>query len=170
MYVVSNLLSRIGSLLRVATPEDNDAVLRIPNTVLEPIPYPHSFPSNGGTLFTDSFTIIGQSTITNTGGGFAASLCQMVPGVWRLTCGIDSEFNWLNANPLATDNFLFLRQGAANDIALWFSAARVSRVVLDLNPRTHTFAAQTDLRLNQNGNGVGQTSTFNVVVHAVRLL
>ena len=97
-------------------------------------------------------------------------LATLQPGIWVLAFIIDSEFNWLNANPLAQDNRLVLTENLVTNIELWSSAARASRTVLDLSPRKFTLRNAVTVRLIQNGNGVGQTSTLQVNVHAERYL
>ena len=170
MYVVSQLLSRMGQLLQVGTPEADDAVIKLPNTVLEPIPFPLSIPSNQGVTYSDSFSILAQTTITNAGGGSVTNVCTLVAGVWRLNFFIDNEFNWLNANPIAQDNRIVLTQNLVTNIEIWSAAAKVSRTTQEFGPLVFTLPTAMAYRLIQNGNGVGQTSTLNVHLHAARLL
>lgn len=170
MFVISQLLSRLGSLQGSGTPESGDTIVRIPNTLLEPAPFPLSIPSNQGVIYTDSFALVGQTTITNTGGGSVTILATLQPGIWILSFLIDSEFNWLNANPIAQDNRLVLTENLVTNIELWSSAARASRTVVEIPGRKFTLRTAVTVRLIQNGNGVGQTSTLQVNVHAERYL
>jgi len=170
MLIVSQLLSRIGTLLKVGTPEAGDAMIKIPNTYLGPLPSPVAQPSNQGVTYSDSFALIAQSTITNTGGGSTTTICTLVPGVWEFMFYIDSEFNWLNANPIAQDNRIILQNTAIANIEIWSMAARATRSLVTLPPFSLTLKDQNNLRLLQNGNGVGQTSTLSFNVVANRLL
>jgi hypothetical protein len=170
MIVVTQLLSRIGSLLKTGTPEASDPILKIPNQYLGPLPFPVSVPSNLSTVFTDSFAVVAQATITNTGGGLVTSICDVVPGVWEFSAIIDSEFNWLNANPIAQDNRLVLTKQLVTNLELWSMAARVTRTVVVVPPFRMTLTDQMTFRLIQNGNGVGQTSTCQVNLIGNRLL
>ena len=115
MIVVSQLLSRIGSLLKVGTPESSDTIIRIPNTVLEPIPFPTVLPIQLTGQKDDSFVAVMSSVITNSA-ATTTPFNTLAPGIWRLTWYIDSEFNWLDANPVNADNQirLFTRCGRKN--------------------------------------------------------
>jgi len=120
--------------------------------------------------FSDSFQILAQTTITNTGGGSVTNVCTLTAGVWRLLFHVDSEFNWLNVNPIAQDNRIVLTQNLVVNMEIWSSAAHNSRTVEQLGWMVYTLPTAMAFRLIQNGNGVGQTSTLNVHLHAARLL
>lgn len=170
MYVISQLLSRIGTLMKVGTPEQGDTITRLSNTYLGPMPFPHLNPTASTDTMSDSFNTLLQASITNNGAGLVTTGPTLVPGIWELTFMIDSEFNWLNANPIAQDNRLVLTLQNVLNLELWSSSAKVSRVVMKYGALRFTLKDQHTLRLIQNGNGVGQTSNFNVAVHGNRLL
>jgi len=170
MIVVTQLLSRIGTLLKTGTPEPSDPVLRIPNSYLGPLPFPMSVPSNNTTTFSDSFSLTTQGSITNQGAGLVTIACDVVPGVWEFSFIFDSEFNWLNANPLAQDNRLVLTRQLVVNLELYSMAARVTRSVVVMPPFRMTLTDQMTFRLLQGGNGVGQTSTLAVNLIGNRLL
>jgi len=170
MFIVSSLLSRIGALIKTGTPEANDAAIIVPNTYYSRLPFPHVNPSSQTGTYDNSFSTVLQGTITNTPGGLVTVGPVLNPGIWELLFFIDSEFNWLNANPIAQDNRLVLTASAINNIDVWASAAKISRVTMEYGTLIYTLEQPHTIRLIQNGNGVGQTSTFNVYIHANKLL
>lgn len=170
MRYVSAILSRIGGITGSGSPDAGDAQRLLSPVLFGDLPHPVQNPANLGTLFADSFTMINQGTITNTGGGLSQSACSLVPGIWDLSFILDFEFNWLDANPLATDAVMKLRQDAASDIFVFQTAARVSRTLLHLPTRRYVFDRQVNVLNQLGGNGVGQTSTFNAFITGNRIL
>ena len=170
MQIISQLTSRLGALLKTGTPQADDAIVKIPQAYLGPMPFPMSVPSNLTNIYSDSFALVAQATITNTGAGLTTTICDVLPGIWEFSAIIDSEFNWLNANPIAQDNRLVLTKQLVTNLELWSMAARVTRNVIVIPPFRMTLADQMTFRLLQNGNGVGQTSTLQVNLVGNRLL
>lgn len=172
MLIVSALLSRIGALTGTGTPEPGDNARILPNVYTGPLPFPLDVNGNlGGQIYSDSFQISNGETITNTGGGLATSLCFLEPGIWRLAFTVDMEFNWLNANPLATDARLVLRASSLPiNLSLAFSAARNSRTIIRGENLEIALKDRGQLLSILNGNGVGQTSTINYTISGTRFL
>jgi len=170
MRITSTLLTRLGQLTKLGEPEPTDTQVVIPSALMEPAPYPCPFPSNLLATYSDSFTAALQSTITNTPGGAALGFMTLVPGLWSITFALLSQFNWLNANPIAQDNRLVLTQNIINNIEIWSQSAIVATNILVLPPRKFFLDQPSVVRLIQNGNGAGQTSTFQVNIHAERYL
>jgi len=170
MRIASTLLTRAGQITKLGEPDPSDAMQVLQPVVLEPVPYPLPHPSNLLATYSDSFAAVISSTITNTGGGAAVSFMTLVPGLWAISFTLLSQFNWTNASPIAQDNRLVLTQSLINNIELWSQAAMISTTHLAIPARKFLLDQPSVVRIIQNGNGVGQTSTFQAHIHAERYL
>lgn len=169
MIIASQQVGRIGQITKVGTPEPNDGAIQIPNTVLEPIPFPLLMPGLNGTVFADSFITTGTLLRTNQA-AITQPLGTLVPGLWRIRLFIDVEFNWTSGT-LSVDAFYqFLDSITADTANLWLSPARVSRTILDLRERVFLLKNNTTFQINLGLTGVGQTSQLITVTEAERLL
>lgn len=174
MRLTSQLISALGSLTGTGEPNAGDVTLVIPPSLLLTgwTPFPELIPANLGTIFAGSFSRPFQGTITNTGGGLTDTSFLYVPGIWRIRHTLHMEANWTNANPIALDFVLKLRVSSPTipESFVFTRAARISSVVVALPPRIYSFN-QTMIQVHLiGGNGVGQTSTFEVFTEAERLL
>lgn len=173
MQITSPLISRIGALTGVSEPEAFDSRRVIPNLYMSEMPFPVDPTGNlGGTVYSDSFHIANGETITNNAGGSTTLLVSLTPGIWRLSFSLDIEFNWLNANPLASDARLCLRAQPTPivNLQLFYTAARAARTVIHVPELWFTLKDTGTLVSILNGNGVGQTSTINYMVTGARML
>jgi hypothetical protein len=169
MIVISQLLSRIGALLKTATPQSADSAIEIPNTYLGPLPFPNQNPANVAGTFSDSFHMTFGNSITNNAGGFTQPLADVVPGVWEFSFTVDSEFNYLNANPVGQDHRITLFN-SLGQITWYQMTAHPTRQVTVVSPFRMTMSDPINIRMLMGGNGVGQTSSMQVILCASRLL
>lgn len=159
------------SIIPESTPQPQDSVITVPNVLLPVMEMPRrqQFPANLGTTFAQGFCRSDQITITN--GALVTSFTAiMVPGIWDFNYQISYEANYANANPIALDGQLFLRQPTVLDVQLFHTAARIGRFLLAPPSVRLVLDKETTVILRAAANGVGQTHTIEAFIQANRLL
>jgi len=171
MQVVTPQFTGTVSVIPEASPEPQDSVITVPNLLLPvmEIPRRHQFPANLGTEFAQSFLRTDQLTLTN-GPLLQSFSAVLVAGIWDFNYQISYEANYTNANPIAVDGALLLRQPVATDCFLFHTAARISRLVIAPPPVRLVLQAPTTVVLRLGANGAAQTHTIEAFMQAQRLL